>query len=215
MDWSSAMERYLASFVPEAEGVLARLEAEGRAEGIPLIQRAGISFIRWLLGALRPERILEIGTAIGYSAIHMSEAAPQARIVTLEIDPSRAERAARHFAEAGMSERIRCVTGDALAILPRLDETFDFVLIDAAKGQYRKYAELCLPLLRDGGVIVSDNVLFRGLTALPAEQAEPRRRSSVRRLQEYNAWLAAHRELETVILPVGDGLALSRKISTS
>src|SRR5690606_28255505 len=97
------------------------------------------------------DSILEIGTAIGYSAIQMAEAAPLASITTLEIDEARAARAERNFAEAGLRERIRCIAGDALHTLPTLDDTYDIIFIDAAKGQYRRFFELGIHKLRPGG----------------------------------------------------------------
>lgn len=202
---------YLTQLIPPRSPILQRLEEIGASEGIPNITLAGAALLRMLCKLHSPLSILEIGTAIGYSAIHMAEAAPGAAIVTIEQDEARALRAREHFREAGLDERITLRTGDALQLLPQLTESFDLVFIDAAKGQYLQFLELCLPLCKSGGVIVSDNVLFRGLAAQEAERLDRRHRSLVRKLQTYNETLMNHPELDTVILTVGDGMAVSLK----
>lgn len=190
---------------------LLRLEQEGREEGIPNIQRSGIAFLRLLLQLTAPRRILEVGTAIGYSAIHMALAAPEAEVVTLELNAERAERAKRNFDEAGVGRRVRCIHGDALQTLEEIEGMFDVLFIDAAKGKYREFLQLALPKLRPGGWIASDNVLFRGLAAMPESEVPENRRSMIRKLQGYNELLSTHPELETLLVPTGDGIAISRK----
>ncbi len=190
---------------------LLRLEQEGRAEGIPNIQRSGIALIRMLLQLTSPRRILEIGTAIGYSSIHMALAVPDAEIITLELDAERAERASRNFAEAGVNERVRCIHGDALHTIGEVAGPFDVLFIDAAKGKYKEFMQLALPKLRSGGWMASDNVLFQGLVTMPVEELPANKRSMIRKLQSYNDMLSTHPELETLIIPTGDGVAISRK----
>lgn len=204
---------YLAKLSAPRSPILQRLEQLGASEGIPNITLAGANLLRMLCKLHKPRRILEIGTAIGYSAIHMAEAAPQAAIVTIEMDEARAERARQHFREAGIEQRITLRLGDALHELPQLkqSEKFDMVFIDAAKGKYTEFLELSLPLCRAEGIIVSDNVLFRGLAATEAEETDRRHRSLVRKIQAYNETLMNHPELDTVVLTVGDGMAVSLK----
>ncbi|GIQ71505.1 O-methyltransferase [Xylanibacillus composti] len=190
---------------------LLRLEREGREEGIPNIQRSGISLIRLLLQLTAPKRILEVGTAIGYSTIHMAMAAPDAEIVTLELDAERAARAERNFVEAGVGDRVRCIQGDALQTLEEIEGPFDVLFIDAAKGKYAEFLQLALPKLKSGGWVASDNVLFRGLAAMTEAEVPDKRRAMIRKLQSYNEMLSTHPELETLIVPAGDGVAVSRK----
>ncbi len=203
------IETYLAGLVPERSALLARLEREAAEEGIPIIQLPSAQLLRLLLLSHRPASILEIGTAIGYSTIWLAKAAPHARIVTIELDPERAARAVANLTEAGVIDRVELITGDATAGLPATYQ-FDCLFIDAAKGQYRTFLDLYVPLLRDGGLVISDNVLFRGLVAAPQE-ANKRQRPLVEKIDQYNQYLLAHPRLETAFVPIGDGIAVSVK----
>lgn len=204
-----AIDDYVSGLVPERSPLLKRLEQEASVEGIPIVQLASAQVMRMLLLLHRPKSILEIGTAIGYSTIWMAEAAPGARIVTMDIDEDRLTRARANVAEAGCAERIEILSRDATLGLPG-DYQFDCLFIDAAKGQYRAFLDLYLPLLREGGLVISDNVLFRGLVATP-EEASKRQRPMLDKLLSYNAYLMERSDLETTFIPVGDGLAISIK----
>ncbi|MGD8188898.1 O-methyltransferase [Brevibacillus ginsengisoli] len=203
------IDAYLHTLVPKRSSLLTRLEQEAHAEGIPIVQLPSAQFIRLLLLTHRPKRILEVGTAIGYSTIWLAEAAPEARIVTMELDEERIKRARENFAEAGVSERIELREGDATLGLPE-GYQFDCLFIDAAKGQYLKFLELYLPLLVPGGLVISDNVLFRGLVATP-EEANKRQRPLVQKIDQFNNHLVTHPQLETAVVPIGDGIAVSIK----
>lgn len=188
--------------------ILEEMEAYARAQRVPILQAAGRR--RLLEAALvkRPRRILEIGTAIGYSALLLSDALPEAEITTLELDEARADTAARFFAAAGRTSRIRLLCGDAAELLEMLDGSYDFVFIDAAKGQYPRYFRQVLPLLTPGGVIAADNVLFRGYVR--GVGVAPRRfKTIVRRLREYLALVENQPGFLTTVYEDGDGLAIS------
>ena len=190
------------------EEILREMEAYARAQRVPILQEAGRK--RLLAAALekRPRRILEIGTAIGYSALLLSAALPEAEITTLELDEARADTAARFFAAAGRASRIRLLRGDAAGLLETLDGLYDFVFIDAAKGQYPRYFRQVLPLLAPGGVIAADNVLFRGYVR--GGVSAPRRfKTIVQRLREYLALAESQPGFVTVVYEDGDGLAVS------
>lgn len=204
-----AIDEYVAGLVPARSPLLARLEREALAENIPIVQLPSAQVMRMLLLLHRPQSILEVGTAIGYSTIWLAEAAPQARIVTMDIDEERLDRARANLAEVGCAERIEVLLHDATLGLPDTYQ-FDCLFIDAAKGQYRTFLDAYLPLLREGGLVISDNVLFRGLVATP-DEANKRQRPMVDKLLAYNTLLAEHPELETTFIPVGDGLAVSLK----
>jgi len=204
-----AIDEYVSSLVPERSPLLARLEQEAEAENIPIVQLPSAQVMRMLLLLHRPKSILEVGTAIGYSTIWLAEAAPEARIVTMDIDEERLARARVNVAEAGCAERIEILSRDATLGLPDSYQ-FDCLFIDAAKGQYRAFLDLYLPLLRDGGLVISDNVLFRGLVATP-DEATKRQRPMIEKLLAFNTHLAEHSKLETTFIPVGDGLAVSMK----
>ncbi|MDP5272810.1 O-methyltransferase [Chengkuizengella axinellae] len=200
---------YILKLIPERNEVLQRLEKEAKEDGIPNIQLESIQFIKVLLQSIQPEQILEVGSAIGYSGIHMAQAAPMAHITTLEMDEQRASRAKQNFHEAGVSGRVKLVLGNALETIPALEDTFDFIFIDAAKGQYTKFLELSLEHSKQGTVIVSDNVFFQGNVAKKRDEIQPRYRNMIDKLNKYNQMLANHPELETSFISIGDGLALS------
>ncbi|MFS1513808.1 O-methyltransferase [Chengkuizengella sp. SCS-71B] len=203
------INEYILNLIPDRNAVLKRLEKEAKKEGIPNIQLQSIQFINVLLKSIQPKNILEIGSAIGYSGIHMAEAAPMAEIITLEMDEKRAARAVQNFQEAGVSERVKLVLGDAAETLPALQESFDFIFIDAAKGQYKKFLELSLKHCKQGTVIVSDNVFFQGFVTKERDELEPRFRNMIDKLNKYNELLSNHPQLETSFVSIGDGLAIS------
>jgi len=204
-----AIEEYLSRLVPERSPLLQRLEQEAADEGIPIVQLPSAQVMRMLLLLHRPTSILEVGTAIGYSTIWLAEAAPEARIVTMEIDEERLARAHANVMEAGYADRIEILSRDATLGLPDTYQ-FDCLFIDAAKGQYQKFLDLYLPMLRVGGLVISDNVLFRGLVATP-EEAGKRQRPLVDKLIHFNEQLATRPDLETTFISVGDGLSVSVK----
>ncbi|BAH42884.1 MULTISPECIES: O-methyltransferase [Brevibacillus] len=204
-----AIDDYVSSLVPERSLLLKRLEQEAAEENIPIVQLPSAQVMRMLLLLHRPKAILEVGTAIGYSTIWLAEAAPEARIVTMDIDEDRLVRARENIKEAGCADRVEILSRDATLGLPESYQ-FDCLFIDAAKGQYRTFLDLYLPLLREGGLVISDNVLFRGLVATP-EEAGKRQRPMVDKLLSYNSHLMERPDLETTFIPVGDGLAISMK----
>ncbi|GAB7386481.1 O-methyltransferase [Bacillaceae bacterium] len=209
---SETIVDYLSRFVPERTPLLQRLEREAQEEKIPIVDLQTIRLIRMLLLAHRPCRILEIGTAIGYSTIWLADAAPHARITTIEINHENINRALANFAEAGVRDRIEIIEGDAGEGLPD-HYSFDFIFIDAGKMEYRKYVELYLPHLKPGGLIVCDNVLFKGLVVGEASDNE-RVRAMADSVKMFNEYLAAHPELETCFVPIGDGLSISIRKET-
>ncbi|EGL83501.1 O-methyltransferase family 3 [Caldalkalibacillus thermarum TA2.A1] len=204
------LTQYLRQLTPLGHPVLAEMEEHAAREGIPIIDRASIQLISILLQTkANVERVLEIGTAIGYSAIWMAEAVPGAHIDTIERDEQRVRQARAYIARAGLAERITVHHADAKDNPPSLSEHYDCIFIDAAKGQYRFFFERYGTRLKPGGLIISDNVLFRGHVV--HNHVENKRLTPlVQKLQAYNKWLADHPRFETSFVPVGDGLAISR-----
>ena len=192
----------------ETRDVLALLEKEAEETGVPILRAAEREILIKAARDVRPRRILEIGTAIGFSAILLAEACPEADIDTMEIDPVRHARAEAAACEAGLASRIFCRRGDAAEIIPTLVGPYDFVYLDGPKGQYLRHLKLVEPLLSPRAVICADNVLFRGLVA---EEATPphRYRTIVLRLREYVSYVSEH--YETEIFEEGDGMAVSRR----
>lgn len=192
----------------EIRDVLAALEAEAAAGGVPIIRAEEREALLRAAAEARPRRILEIGTAIGYSALLLAERFPEAEVDTVELDEKRRARALRAVEEAGAAGRVRCLAGDAAEVIPRLTGSYDFLYLDGPKGQYLAHLRLAEPLLSDRAVIAADNVLFRGLVR--AEGPVPHRyRTIVTRLRDYIAYAEAH--YDTEIDTAGDGLAVSRR----
>ncbi|WP_100406619.1 O-methyltransferase [Bacillus solitudinis] len=206
------VEDYLKRLVPTRGKQIEEIEAYAKENEVPIMDLVGMESLLQQLKLIQPKRILEIGTAIGYSAIRMAEALPKTEIVTIERDEERFNVANTNINSLGFSKRITILFGDALDLAEKLEEPplFDVLFIDAAKGQYQRFFDLYSKKIGPGGVIFSDNVLFRGLVA--QDNIENKRlRSLAKKLQTYNQWLMTHPNYETRILPVGDGLAISIK----
>lgn len=209
---SQELQSYIDSLIQPRNGLIAEMEEYAEINGVPIMESAGIETMLQLLRIQQPQAILEVGTAIGYSALRMAQALPQAKIVTLERDENRYELAVSYIEKAGMQERIIQIKGDALELEKEVGghAPFDAIFIDAAKGQYKRFFEIYSGYLKPGGMIITDNILFKGLVYNQA--AESRRvRSLVKKIDEFNRWLAANEEYDTVILPIGDGIAVSKK----
>ncbi len=190
---------------------LLELEKEAVADYVPIVRKDMQAFLKYMMYRCKPERILEVGTAIGFSALLMSEYAPQAHITTIENYDKRIPIAKENFKRFGRDERIELVEGDALKILPKLKGRYDFIFMDAAKGQYINYLPDILRLMDEGATLVSDNVLQDG-DIIESKYAVVRRDRTIHtRMRDYLYELKHHENLMTVILPVGDGITVSIK----
>ncbi|WP_028309443.1 O-methyltransferase [Desulfitibacter alkalitolerans] len=202
---------YLKTFVPKRDSLLKQMEQEGLEDKIPIAdpQTAGLLYL--LAKMHNSRRVLEIGTATGYSTIWLARAvAPLGRVTTIEINHLRHRRAREYFQRAGLDNIITAYLGDALNILPQLPGDFDFIFMDAAKGQYISFFDYAYKLLVPGGILVADNVLFKGMVATGAKYPR-RKRTLVVRLRKFLRMLNNHPNLVTSILPLGDGVALCLK----
>ena len=179
---------------------------------VPIIRKSMQSLLKFLLAYAKPANILEVGTAIGFSALLMSEYAPKGcHITTIEKYEKRIPIARENFKKAGKEDAITLLEGDATEILQKLQGNFDIIFMDAAKGQYINFLPDILRLLSPGGLLISDNVLQDG-EIIESRFAVTRRNRTIHgRMREYLYELTHHPELETVILPVGDGVTLSTK----
>ena len=197
--------RYIRSVIPESTGFLKELEEFAAENQVPISQPETIKLIEVLIKFGRCEKVLEVGSAIGYSAIRMIGAGA-GKVDTIELNHQAAVFAEKNFARAGFS--------GANDILPELAQNknnkYDMIFIDAAKAQYNSFFEPCFSMLRHGGLLVSDNVLYKGMTATD-DLVLHRKRTIVKRLREYIKMLCEHESLETAVLPLGDGVALSIK----
>lgn len=197
--------------VPE-DPLLERIEQEALDGRVPIIRKETQSFLKTLLLIHRPRRVLEIGTAVGFSALLMSAYLPkEGHITTVENYEKRIPIARENFRRCGKEEKIRLIQGDALAVMKELEGPFDFIFMDAAKGQYVYYLPEAVRLLTPGGVLMSDNVLQDGDVLESRFAVERRNRTIHSRMREYLYELKHHQLLQTSILPLGDGVALSVK----
>ncbi len=199
--------RYLRDLLPKREGLMGELEQFAKEYDVPISQPETIKLLEVLIRLGRVKSVLEIGCAIGYSAIGMALAGAET-VTTIEISEDAARVARENFKKAGLDQRITLHYGDAKEVLPTLSGEYDMVFLDAAKAQYGNFFPHCLRLLKPGGLLVSDNVLYKGMTATD-ELVQHRKITIVKRLRQYLTMLSSMPELETSVLPVGDGVALS------
>lgn len=206
------MEDYVQSLIPPRERKVEQLEAYAKKHRIPIMDVVSMDSLLHILKFIQPDRILEIGTAIGYSAIRMAQTIPNAKVVTIERDKEHYEQALSNVEMLHLSDRINVKYGDAFEVAEMLESepAFDVLFIDAAKAQYRRFFELFSPFVKRGGVIFSDNVLFRGLVG-ENENISNRLQAMANKMHDYNKWLFAHEQYDTTIIPVGDGIAISIK----
>ena len=176
---------------------------------VPIIMDDTLEVIAKILRELKPNKILEIGTAVGYSAICFSEYLQEnGRIDTIERDSERVKEARENIKKAEVEDKINIYEGDAVEILPTLNDEYDVVFIDAAKGKYPFFLNQALRMIKQGGVIIADNVLYKGYVM--SDYNKHKQRTAVRNLREYIAEITNNAKLETEILEVGDGLAISK-----
>ena len=205
---------FINSLDTENSEILETIEREARASDVPIIRREMQSFLKVLISLQKPASILEVGTAVGFSALLMSEYAPVGcRITTIENYEKRIPIARENFIRAGKEERITLIEGDAAKVLAQLGGEFDLIFMDAAKGQYIHYLPDVMRLLSEGGCLVSDNVMQDGDVIESRFAVERRNRTIHARMREYLYELKHREDLVTSILPLGDGVAVSVKQS--
>lgn len=210
------LDAYINSLDAGMTPFLEELEKKAVEGGVPVIRKSMQTFLRLLLAMKKPKRILEVGTAVGFSALLMAEYAPaDCRIVTIENYGKRIPLARENFAEAGREEQITLLAGDAADVLKTLSEPFDLIFMDAAKAQYINFLPEVLRLLSVGGTLVSDNVLQEGDIVESHYLLTRRKRTIHRRMREYLYVLTHSKELVTAVLPVGDGITVSERVAVS
>ena len=191
---------------------LDQIEKEAIETYVPIIRKEMQSFLKMLLAIKKPARILEVGTAIGFSSILMAEYNPvDCKIITIENYEKRIPIARDNFKRVGKSDQITLLEGDAAEVLKTIEEPFDFIFMDAAKGQYIHFMPEVLRLLKKDGVLVSDNVLQDGDIIESRYVVTRRNRTIHKRMRDYLYQLTHHEELVTSILPIGDGITVSVK----
>jgi predicted O-methyltransferase YrrM len=200
---------YEESLYEFSDDVLNEIEKEALETDVPIIRKDTQGYLRFMLETLKPKRILEVGTAVGFSAILMAKHT-DASIVTIENYEPRIVQAKENFSNSRFSDKITFLTGDASKLISTLEGRFDLVFIDAAKGQYPEYLKLVRPLMTSGGVILADNILQDGFLLMPKEALCRRNRTIHKRVREYLDMVCRDDQYITDVLPVGDGLAMTR-----
>lgn len=204
---------FINSLDPGNTPFLNEIEKEAKKTDVPIIRTEMQSFIKLLLAMKKPMSILEVGCAIGFSTLLMSEYAPKGcKIITIEKYEKRIPVAKENFKRAGKEDSITLLEGDALELLPKLDGVYDLIFMDAAKGQYINFLPEVLRLMPEGGILLSDNVLQDG-DIIQSRYAVTRRNRTIHtRMRDYLYELKHHPQLTTAVLPVGDGITVSVKI---
>ncbi len=203
---------YLERLTPANTGLVAEMEAYADEHRVPIADREVARFLEITARSTGARRVLEIGMAIGYSALHFARALPEGgEVVTIEPSDEMIARASVYLERAGVRGRVTVERGFALDVMPRLTGEFDIVFLDAVKTEYAAYLELALPLLRAGGVVLADNLLWGGQVA--GEIRSQEQTASTQALREFNQIFVRHPQLLSVVLPFGDGLGYGVKLA--
>ena len=204
------VDTYLRSLRPERGAVMAEMEVLAERDSVPIVQWEAGRFLATLCRANDP-RVLEVGTAIGYSTLSMAEALEQGKVVTLEIDPARAATARKFLDDAGVGDRVEIVEGDARQTLSQLEGPFDLLFLDAKKDQYRDYLRLAEPLMSERALLVVDNLLMSGEVALPHDADTFWADESLAAAREFNSELLHSERWLGSVLPIGDGMGFAAR----
>ena len=206
------IEEYVLGHTPQESAVLHKINRETHLKVMQPRMLSGHfqgQLLRFLVEMIQPKRILEIGTYTGYSAIALAQGLKtEGKLITIDVNVELEKMISNFILEAGLSDKIEQITGNALKIIPTLTENFDLVFIDADKQNYKNYLDLVLNKLNSGGYILTDNVLWSGKVTMPKEQMD----LDTRMINEFNDYVQNHPQLESILLPVRDGLYISRKI---
>lgn len=209
----SNVENYIRSLSSTKDSRLLELERFAKENHVPIIEAEVAKFLNVIVSLQKPKKILELGTAIGYSSINMKIAYNDAEIITLEKNKEMVEIAKKNIMDFKFSDSIDVVQCDAYEYLLDCDEKFDMIFIDAAKGQYLKYFEESMKLINDKGIIVCDNVLFKGMVCDEEALTKRHRKITiVKRLNEFLEYISNLEEYKTSIIPIDDGMSISYKI---
>lgn len=203
---------YINGFYLPLDEELSELRKSAEERKVPVILRETESLLGFIFRFLKPERVLEIGTAVGYSAAFFIRSGAQ-KVVTIEKDIETAKEAERNISAMGLDHKISVMTGDGETVLREKlqgEDPFDLIFIDAAKSHYKRFLDASLPLCKKGALIISDNVLLKAATASDDFDPAGRFKPNIKNMRRYINYISQHPDLDTVILTCGDGIALSR-----
>lgn len=192
------------------QGILKEIESYASENFIPIIKPEVAKFLETIVKIKQPENILEIGTAIGYSSIVMLSAYENCKILTIEKNMDMAELAKENFIKASLLDRVDLIKGDALDVLPCLNGKYDLIFIDASKGHYKEFFDESLRLLSDRGILICDNILYKGYVT-SEKHVKHKRRTIVYRMRDFILYVLNKTGISTSIIPIGDGLSITVK----
>lgn len=205
------VENYIRETLKPSQGLLRDLELYAEENSVPIIHKEVADLLRVILKLKRPKKILELGCAIGYSSLFFADVLDgNVEIVTTERNPIMLERAQDNIKKAGMEDRIKILVGDAEETLKDLEGTFDMIFIDAAKGHYKMFFDMLIGKLNHGGIVISDNILYKGMIASD-DYVVRRKKTIVKRMRTYLDYICDLEGISTSLIPIGDGLAISYK----
>ncbi|SNX55332.1 O-methyltransferase [Thermoanaerobacterium sp. RBIITD] len=202
--------KYIRNLFDVNKGLLKDIEDYANKNFIPIVKPEVARFLETMVKIKKPKNILEIGTAIGYSSIIMLNAYKDAKIITIEKDLERAEMAKDNFLKALLLNRVELIKGDAIEVLPNLNNKYDMIFIDASKGHYKEFFNECLRLLNDDGILICDNILYKGYVANEIN-VKHKRRTIIYRMRDFIDEILNREGIVTSIIPIGDGLSVSIK----
>lgn len=203
-------ERYLERLLPPRDALLREMEERAAKDDIPISDPEVGRLLGILARSTGARLIVEVGTAIGYGALCLARGAPEARVISIDTDPQRLAEARGYLERGGVADRVELIEGAALDVLPRLRGPVDLAYVDAVKTEYRRYLDTLLPILRVGGTMAFDNLLWKGLVADPPDDDDADDKNADA-LRAFNGYLMMHPQLQAVVLPFGDGLGLATK----
>lgn len=203
------VDEYIRGLNKPMNGSLAEMRQFAAEHRVPIILPDTEALILNIIRMKKPARILEVGTAIGYSAACFAFADPQCRITTIESNEDALHIAEKNIRKLGLSDRITIRFGEGQTVIPQLEETFDLVFIDAAKSHYREFWDESIKLCSKNAVIICDNVLMKGMTASDEFDTRKKYKTSIRRMREFLTYITEQKIADTAVLPVGDGVSVS------
>lgn len=205
------VEEYIREILPTNKGLLGEMELYAEENHVPIVHKEVGVLLQVLTKTARVKKVLEVGTAIAYSTLLFCEAmGDDGHITTIERNAKRASLAKENIEKANKTNNVKLIEGDATEILKNLEGKYDLIFLDGAKGHYKEFLTDCINLLNPGGILVSDNILYKGMVATD-ELVVRRQRTIVNRMRDYLQYICNHPQLDTSIIPIGDGLAISYK----
>ncbi len=205
------VEEYIGALLPDEEGHFKEMVEYAEVHHVPIVQREVAALLLVLTKALQAKKILEVGTAIAYSTLLFCKGMGfRGHITTIERNEEMIQQAKANIKKAGREKQVRLLQGDAEEILKFLEGEYDLIFLDGAKGQYNEFLNDCLDRLRPGGMLISDNILYKGMIATD-DLVVRRKKTIVNRMRQYLETICNHPQLDTSIIPIGDGLAISYK----